>query len=109
MDAEERNTVEEARLEAGLAAVLALLPEHARWPVRAFLLRALYGRKWAWIAGRLGMADQFAAMKLGRRGEVLLNDAIARGRLDRDRLRDLLRAHAPEEFAPVEVEVDADA
>jgi hypothetical protein len=55
------NEVEAVRIDAGIALVVKRFPEEARPAIKAFLVRQVYGVRWAFVAARW-------ASTRGRRG-----------------------------------------
>lgn len=88
------NQIEEDRLNAEIGRVLAVFPWHRRPAVHAFLLRAVYGRKWRWIGPRIGMSA-VGAWKIAKHGREYLDEAIERGLLTRERLLELIEDFIP--------------
>jgi hypothetical protein len=88
------NQIEEDRLTAEIGRVLAIFPWHRRPSVHAFLLRAVFGRRWKWIGPRVGMSP-IGAWRAAKDGRRALDEAIERGRLTREALLGLIEDCIP--------------
>lgn len=91
----EGNTIEAGYLDTMIADVLRAFPYHSRRAVEAFLLRGVYGRKYGWIATRVGAPSPQTAFRMAQEGRVLLDVAIDAGKLDRDQLGERFAAVVP--------------
>jgi hypothetical protein len=88
------NQIEEDRLAAEIGRVLAVFPWHRRPAVHAFLLRAVFGRRWIWIGPHVGMSA-VGAWRAAKDGRRWLDEAIEKGRLTREALLALIENCIP--------------
>lgn len=80
---------------AEIERVVSRFPCHRRAAVEAFLLRAVFRRRFSWIGARLGLREM-QAWRAHNEGREYLNELIRRGTLTREKTLELIRDLIPQ-------------